>query len=121
VPSPTAVPLNVVNPYSRSHRRFDDDDDDDVEHSKVEPIAHATRCNTPAFYAHGKNDSFVRPQHTQLLHDRHASEHKELLFIDGDHNSCRPSAFFDAVSSFLFENFLTADEQGMSEPSCGAT
>lgn len=79
--------------------------------SKVEPIAHAARCSTPALYAHGREDSFVRPHHTEWLHERHASEHKELLLVDGNHNSCRPAAFLDATSRFLFQHLLSPDEQ----------
>jgi fermentation-respiration switch protein FrsA (DUF1100 family) len=82
--------------------------------SKVEPIAHAARCETPALYAHGKDDSFVNPHHTQMLHDRHASEHKELIFVDGNHNSCRPSTFLDATSRFIYQHILTQEEQGMT-------
>ena len=54
----------------------------------------------PALFAHGADDDFIRPAHSRALHDAYAGE-KEFLIFDGDHNSPRPTPFFDATLTFF--------------------
>lgn len=57
-----------------------------------------THC--PALFAHGADDDFIRPAHSRALRDAYAGE-KEFLVFDGDHNSPRPTPFFDATLVFF--------------------
>lgn len=58
----------------------------DVE--DVDPLRHAPGSFVPAMFMHGRLDTFVQPHHSQRLYDAYAGE-KELVNLDGDHNSMR--------------------------------
>lgn len=62
------------------------------------------RCFSPALFAHGSDDNFIKPHHSQLLHDKYAGD-KNIVFVDGDHNDPRPGYFFDSVSIFFANCF----------------
>ena len=66
----------------------------------ISPIAHADRCFIPALFVAGEHDDFIAPQHAQRLHERYAGD-KNLLLVDGDHNSPRPKFLLDSASIFL--------------------
>lgn len=54
----------------------------------------------PALFAHGKEDSFVRPHHSEILHKNYQGD-KNIILVDGDHNSDRPHDFKDSVFIFF--------------------
>ena len=54
----------------------------------------------PALFAHGVEDDFIRPAHSEALFEKYAGD-KEYLAFDGDHNSPRPAAFFDKALVFF--------------------
>ena len=54
----------------------------------------------PALFAHGTDDTFILPHHSEILHDAYAGD-KNLIMIDGDHNSPRPAFFFDSTIIFF--------------------
>eukprot|EP00041_Stephanoeca_diplocostata_P021378 m.496998 g.496998 ORF g.496998 m.496998 type:complete len:481 (-) comp21811_c0_seq3:596-2038(-) len=66
----------------------------------VNPIANCSKCFIPALFAHGEQDEFIQPHHSQKLHDAYAGE-KTLRLFRGDHNSPRPPDFFDDAVAFL--------------------
>ena len=59
------------------------------------------RSYVPAFFGHAKEDTFVRPHHSERLHSAYAGDKEIMLFDHCDHNSPRPLDFYAASASFL--------------------
>lgn len=103
--------------------------------SAVKPI---TKCETsfiPALFAHGEHDDFIKPHHSKKMQEvyvklrlypmyithlqfngcvcRYAGDSNLILF-DGDHNSERPSYFYDSVVIFLRQTLMVRDEDCLS-------
>lgn len=80
--------------------------------NNLAPISHVKEAFIPAFFVHGKNDDFIKPHHTQKLHDEYSGD-KNLVMCDGDHNSTRPSFLFTSIGIFFFNTlqvkFLVPD------------
>lgn len=68
--------------------------------SDISPIQHADRCFIPALFVAGEHDDFIQPHHAERLHAAYAGD-KNLLLVDGDHNSPRPKFLLDSASIFL--------------------
>jgi hypothetical protein len=68
------------------------------------PISHVKECFIPALFATADNDDFIQPHHSKELHEAYAGD-KNLVTFEGDHNSQRPSFFYDSVVIF-FHNTL---------------
>uniref|UniRef100_A0A7S0EDW7 Serine aminopeptidase S33 domain-containing protein n=1 Tax=Hanusia phi TaxID=3032 RepID=A0A7S0EDW7_9CRYP len=73
----------------------------------VETTSPASRCRMPALFAHAKDDQLIPASHSKLLMEAYAGE-KELLELDGDHNSARESEFLKKVSSYLVRNLSSS-------------
>jgi pimeloyl-ACP methyl ester carboxylesterase len=71
----------------------------DIDTLEIETIASATFC--PALFAHGDEDDFIDKQHSIRLKAKYAGDAKPLLVFEGDHNSPRPTLFFEEVRSFF--------------------
>ena len=67
----------------------------------LSPIDYVERCFIPAFFVAANDDTFIRPSHTQALHDRYAGE-KNLMMVEGDHNSARPQFMMDSVTIYFY-------------------
>ena len=67
----------------------------------IEPIKFAERCFIPALFVAANNDNFVKPHHAKLLHDIYPGD-KNLVNIEGDHNSHRPRFFKDSATIFFY-------------------
>lgn len=72
----------------------------DFDIKDVDPLKSVANCKVPALFAAGNYDVLVRPHHAVTLHDQFPGE-KQLIFINGDHNSPRPDSFHDTVASFF--------------------
>jgi pimeloyl-ACP methyl ester carboxylesterase len=70
----------------------------DIRH--ISPIAHADKCFIPALFVAGEHDDFINKRHSQEIHARYAGD-KNMIVVEGDHNSPRPKFMFDSVSIFL--------------------
>ena len=70
----------------------------DIKH--ISPVAHADKCFIPALFVAGEHDDFINPHHSQQIHDRYAGD-KNIILVEGDHNSPRPKFMFDSASIFL--------------------
>lgn len=70
----------------------------DIKH--ISPIAHADKCFIPALFVAGEHDDFINPNHSQQIHGRYAGD-KNIILVEGDHNSPRPKFMFDSASIFL--------------------
>lgn len=66
----------------------------------ISPISHADRCFIPALFVAGEHDDFIQKHHSEQIYDRYAGD-KNLIIVEGDHNSPRPKFMFDSVSIFL--------------------
>ncbi|KAF5832482.1 Alpha/Beta hydrolase protein [Dunaliella salina] len=74
---------------------------------KVSPIDHVPCSFIPALFGHAKSDSFVRINHSELLHAAYAGD-KNFIKFEGDHNSRRSDFFYNSVACF-FHNTLQLD------------
>lgn len=70
----------------------------DIKH--ISPIAHADKCFIPALFVAGEHDDFIDKRHSEAIHARYAGD-KNLIIVEGDHNSPRPKFMFDSASIFL--------------------
>ena len=66
----------------------------------ISPIAHADKCFIPALFVAGEHDDFIRKHHSEQIYERYAGD-KNLIIVEGDHNSPRPKFMFDSASIFL--------------------
>lgn len=70
----------------------------DIKH--ISPIAHADKCFIPALFVAGEHDDFINKRHSEQIHAKYAGD-KNMIVVEGDHNSPRPKFMFDSVSIFL--------------------
>lgn len=66
----------------------------------ISPIAHADKCFIPALFVAGEHDDFINKHHSEAIHAKYAGD-KNMIVVEGDHNSPRPKFMFDSVSIFL--------------------
>ena len=69
----------------------------------VEPCNFAKQCFVPAFFCHGKNDSFVNIHHSKDLYKIYPGE-KKAMSVDGDHNSSRPKKLHEFIALFFYHS-----------------
>jgi hypothetical protein len=58
----------------------------------VLPALSAPWCPSLQLFCAGRQDAFILPRHSQLLCDSYAGD-KEIVLVEGDHNSPRPGYF----------------------------
>jgi hypothetical protein len=85
--------LKLIRKSIKSKAKFDIND--------LNPIDHVGQCFIPALFAAGNEDNFILPTHTQNLYEKYAGD-KNLVMVDGDHNSPRPQFFLDSVGIFFY-------------------
>lgn len=68
----------------------------------LSPIETADKCFVPALFIAAESDNFVLPHHSQRLHEKYGGD-KNLVMVEGDHNSPRPRYLFDSIAIFLQE------------------
>ncbi|ETV99856.1 hypothetical protein, variant [Aphanomyces invadans] len=66
----------------------------------VSPIDHVHQSFIPALFVAAHSDTFIRPHHTEALFAKYAGD-KNLIKVQGDHNSPRPQYLLDSVGIFL--------------------
>lgn len=69
---------------------------------ELAPIEHADKCYIPALFIAAEGDDFVSPHHTQKIYHQYAGD-KNVIIVDGDHNSQRPAFMYDMVAIFLIQ------------------
>jgi len=92
--------LKIVRGTIKTKAKFDIND--------LEPVKFVDKCFIPVLFAHGISDEFILPHHTDSLYAKYAGD-KNLIMLEGDHNSPRPEFFYDSVSIF-FQNTLCKGE-----------
>ena len=68
---------------------------------EIEPKKYAVRCFIPALFCHANGDNFVDKHHCKDLSEVYAGD-KNVIYVDGNHNSARPRYFRDSASIFFF-------------------
>ncbi|KAJ1432258.1 Alpha/Beta hydrolase protein [Ochromonadaceae sp. CCMP2298] len=66
----------------------------------LRPIDSVDKCFVPALFVAALNDHFVSQKHSELLHAAYGGD-KNLVIVDGDHNSPRPRFLYDSIGIFL--------------------
>lgn len=82
---------------------------------QISPILHADRCFIPALFVAGEHDDFIKKHHSEQLYERYAGD-KNLIIVEGDHNSPRPKFMFDSASIFLQTCLQIPNEWALSVP-----
>lgn len=75
---------------------------------EIEPINYAKRCFIPALFVSAQGDNFVKPHHSKILYDIYQGD-KNLVNIEGDHNSIRPKFFKDSAGIFFYNTLRVAE------------
>mmetsp|Transcript_26868 Transcript_26868/g.44916 ORF Transcript_26868/g.44916 Transcript_26868/m.44916 type:complete len:513 (-) Transcript_26868:358-1896(-) len=75
----------------------------------LRPIESADKCFIPAMFVAAENDHFVSQQHSVLLHDKYGGD-KNLVIVDGDHNTPRPRFLYDSIGIFLSSTLQIPEE-----------
>ena len=88
---------NQIRGTIKEKARFDLND--------LNPVDLVGKCLQPAMFITGKFDEFVEPHHTQEMYEGYAGD-KDILYVDGDHNSPRPKACLQAVANFFYHTLL---------------
>jgi len=68
--------------------------------SRLSPIKHVDKCFIPALFVCGEGDDFIAPHHSKQLYEKYAGD-KNMVTVDGEHNTIRPPFFLDSASIFL--------------------
>jgi len=66
----------------------------------ISPVSHAPKCFIPAMIVAGEHDDFIKKRHAEVIH-RHYAGDKNLVIVDGDHNSPRPRYMVQGAMLFL--------------------
>jgi pimeloyl-ACP methyl ester carboxylesterase len=67
---------------------------------QISPLSHSDKCFIPALFVAGEHDDFIKKHHSEALHAKYAGD-KNIIIVEGDHNSPRPKFMFDSASIFL--------------------
>ncbi len=88
-----SMALNIIRSTIKSKAHFDIND--------LSPISHVGNSYIPALFVAAEGDSFIKPQHAKSLYEAYAGD-KNLITVEGDHNSARPKFFLDSVAIFFY-------------------
>eukprot|EP00984_Skeletonema_dohrnii_P030339 scaffold21743_cov144-Skeletonema_dohrnii-CCMP3373.AAC.5 len=66
----------------------------------ISPVSHAPKCFIPAMIVAGEHDDFIKKRHAEVIHREYAGD-KNLVIVDGDHNSPRPRYMVQGAMLFL--------------------
>jgi pimeloyl-ACP methyl ester carboxylesterase len=81
----------------------------------ISPIAHADKCFIPVLFVAGEHDDFIKKHHSEALHAKYAGD-KNLIIVEGDHNSPRPKFLFDSATIFLQTCMQIPNEWSLNVP-----
>ena len=81
----------------------------------ISPIAHADKCFIPALFVAGEHDDFIKKHHSEAIYEKYAGD-KNLIIVEGDHNSPRPKFMFDSASIFLQTCLQIPNKWALSVP-----
>ena len=81
----------------------------------ISPVSHADKCFIPALFVAGEHDDFIKKHHSEELYAKYAGD-KNLIIVEGDHNSPRPKFMFDSASIFLQTCLQIPNDWALSVP-----
>lgn len=81
----------------------------------ISPISHADKCFIPALFVAGEHDDFIKKHHSEEIYEKYAGD-KNLIIVEGDHNSPRPKFMFDSASIFLQTCLQIPNEWALDVP-----
>ena len=84
--------MSLVRGSVQSRANFDLND--------LKPINRLDESFIPALFATGEQDTFIQPHHSRQMYEKYGGD-KNFIKFDGDHNSPRPTFFFDSAVIFL--------------------
>lgn len=84
----------------------------------LSPIEHASISYVPALFVAANGDDFIAPHHSDQLYAQYAGD-KNVVKVDGDHNSARPQFLLDSVGIFL-QTALQVDPRLVPESGAAA-
>ncbi|RMX63101.1 hypothetical protein KXD40_008916 [Peronospora effusa] len=67
---------------------------------RISPIDHAAMSFVPVLFVAAEHDSFIAPHHSDQIFAAYGGD-KNLVKVDGDHNSSRPQFLLDSAAIFL--------------------
>ena len=70
---------------------------------KLRPCDNVEKCHIPAIFVCATGDNFIHPSHSEKIHENYGGEYKNLIRIDGDHNTNRPRFCMDSIGIFLYQ------------------
>lgn len=71
------------------------------------PINHVDKTYIPSLFIVAKSDDFILPSHGIELYEKYAGQ-KNLIKVDGDHNSFRPPYAIISIYTFFFNALQVA-------------
>jgi len=80
----------------------------------LNPIDDVGSCFIPALFAHAEGDDFILPHHSKTLHEKYGGD-KNIILFEGDHNTVRPSFFYDSAIIFLVNVLLSGEDKDLLE------
>ncbi|KAL4429458.1 hypothetical protein ABPG74_001303 [Tetrahymena malaccensis] len=84
---------------------------------------HVSKAFIPALFVAAKDDNFISPEHTKALHKEYAGD-KNLIMVEGDHNSQRPQFMLDSVGIFFYNTlqveFLVPQQNSKQKQESGS-
>jgi len=81
----------------------------------ISPITHADKCFIPALFVAGEHDDFIKKHHSEELYEKYAGD-KNIIIVEGDHNSPRPKFMFDSAAIFLQTCLQIPNEWALQVP-----
>ena len=72
----------------------------------MDPIKDLDMCFVPALFCHASEDTVINPRHTQEMYEKYPGDVKQIIEVEGDHNSERPEDFLQTAIEFLSEHML---------------
>jgi hypothetical protein len=70
---------------------------------KLRPCDNVEKCHIPAIFVCAKGDRFIHPAHSETIFENYGGEYKNIIHIDGDHNTNRPRFCMDSIAIFLYQ------------------
>ena len=74
----------------------------------IEPHLFSKKCNIPAYFCHGKEDTLINVHHCTDLYDIYPGE-KKISLLKGDHNTPRDKEFKHAAALFFYHTLNLND------------
>lgn len=96
------VGINVIRKSIQKKAKFD------IYHNA--PVQYAPNAKAPIIFFGAYGDDFVRLSHSEDLFQVYGGD-KQIIRIEGDHNSERPSYFYDIVASFFYNVLISGTDE----------